>query len=256
MTMERKNKPMKLIKLMICLGIFSTTPTFAQFNKIFNSIKSESTLSSADITKGLKEALRVGTDSATSILSATDGYYKDEMVKILFPKEADAIIENASKVPGGKDMIDDVILGINRAAEDAAKDAAPIFIDAITQMSITDAANILKGDDDAATNYFKTQTYDALFALYQPKIKASLDKKLLADYSTQDTWDTLTKNYNKLANSFLGKAADLETVKTELDKYLTDKALDGLFLKISEQEAKIRTDPAARVNDILQKVFK
>ncbi len=246
----------KLTHLVVCFFLCTTAPSYAQWGKIGSFLKTNKSLSQSDIAEGLKEALKVGTDSATHKLGVLNGYYKDEAVKIMLPEEANTIIDNASKIPGGEKMIEDIVKGINRAAEDAAKDAAPIFLDAITKMSITDAAAILKGNDDAATQYFRKQTYDTLFHLYQPKIQASLDKDLLSDYSTQDTWDTLTKSYNKIATSFLGKAANLKSVKTELDKYLTDKALDGLFLKLSEEEAKIRKDPKARVNDILRKVFK
>lgn len=228
----------------------------AELQQIANTMQVDAPLTEADISAGLKEALTVGTDSAVSHLGGIDGYFKDDLVKILLPPEADIIVQNASKIPGGENLLNDVLLNINRAAEDAAKEAAPIFVDAITEMTISDALNILNGEQDAATKYFKDKSYDKLFALYQPKIHASLEKDLIGDHSAKDTWDTLTKNYNKIAGSFLGQMADLKTVETEIDKYLTEKALDGLFLKISDEESKIRTDPTARVTDLLQRVFK
>ncbi|WP_075602521.1 DUF4197 domain-containing protein [Saccharicrinis aurantiacus] len=247
---------MKLFKTFTIALLSLLISSCAELQKVAQSLPVDAPLSEADVSAGLKEALKVGTDSAVNILGATDGYFKDDLVKILLPPEANIIIDNASKVPGGQKLIDDVILNINRAAEDAAKEATPIFMDAIKEMTITDAMTILNGEQNAATEYFKSKSYQKLFELYQPKIHASLSKDLVAGVSAKNTWDTLTKNYNKIAGSFFGQMADLKTVETEIDKYLTQKALDGLFLKLSEEEAKIRQDPAARVTDILKKVFK
>ena len=165
-------------------------------------------------------------------------------------------MDNAKKIPGGEKLVNDVILSINRAAEDAAKEAGPIFYKAITEMTITDAVKILGGEENAATEYFKSKTYQELFALYSPKIKQSTDKKIIAGYSAGQTWESLTSKYNQLAGSFVGQLADLHKVEVELNDYLTQKALDGLFLKISNEESQIRKDPAARVTAILKRVFK
>ncbi|TLX76594.1 DUF4197 domain-containing protein [Labilibacter sediminis] len=227
----------------------------AELTQIVNNIDLDAPLTETDIAAGLKEALRVGTDSAAYNLSATNGYYGDDLVKILLPPEADIIVKNANKIPGGEKLVNDVILSINRAAEDAAKDAGSIFYKAITEMTITDAVNILKGEDNAATEYFKSKTNDNLFALYNPHIKKSIDKEIIAGYSAGETWSSMTGNYNKVANSFVGQLAELKPVEIELDAYLTQKALDGLFLKIADEEKKIRTDPVARVTDILKRVF-
>lgn len=247
---------MKLFKTLTIALLSLLISSCAELQKVAQSLPTDAPLTESDIAAGLKEALKVGTDSAVRILGATDGYYKDDLVKILLPPEANIIIDNASKIPGGQKVIDDVILNINRAAEDAAKEATPIFVDAIKEMTITDAITILNGEQNAATEYFKSKSYQKLFELYQPKIHASLSKDLVAGVSAKSTWDTMTKNYNKIAGSFLGQMADLKTVETEIDKYLTQKALDGLFVKLSEEEAKIRKDPAARVTDILKRVFK
>ncbi|MGQ1783685.1 MULTISPECIES: DUF4197 domain-containing protein [unclassified Saccharicrinis] len=227
----------------------------AELMQVVNTIEMDVPLSETEVASGLKEALRVGTDSAAHRLALKDGYFGDEMVKILLPAEADIIVNNAHKIPGGQKLIDDVVLGINRAAEDAAKEAGPVFYKAITEMTFTDAMNILKGSDNAATEYFKSKTYQELFNLYSPKIKNSVDKDLIAGYSAGDTWSTMTSNYNKVAGSFVGQMADLKPVEVELEGYLTQKALDGLFLKLAEEEKKIRTDPIARVTDILKRVF-
>ena len=227
----------------------------AELMQVVNTIDLDAPLTESEIASGLKEALRVGTDSAASKLATKNGYFGDEMVKILLPPEADIIVNNANKIPGGQKLINDVVLSINRAAEDAAKEAGPVFFKAITQMTITDAINILKGKNNAATEYFKSKTYTELTNLYSPKIKNSVNKDLIAGYSAGDTWNTLTENYNKLAKSVVGKMADLQPIDVELETYLTQKALDGLFLKLADEEKKIRTDPVARVTDLLKRVF-
>ena len=212
-------------------------------------------LTTNEIIAGLKEALIVGTNKSADILGVTDGYYKDQMVKILLPPEADVIVNNLNKIPGGNQLVEDVLLRINRAAEDAALEAKPIFVNSIKSMTITDAVNILRGNDDAATEYLRKTTYNDLFELYRPKIKASVDKKLVGDISTGQSWDLLTGKWNTLANSAVGQIAGFKTVEISLDDYLTQKALDGLFLKIAQEEKQIREDPAARVSDLLKRVF-
>ena len=212
-------------------------------------------LSEADVVAGLKQALKVGTDTAVKNLAKLDGYYGDALMKISLPPEANTIIANINKLPGGKKMVADLELRINRSAEDAAKEAAPIFSNAITNMSIQDAWGILKGSDSSATNYLKKATYNELVQLYKPKIKTSIDKPLIAGISTTQSWNTLTTNWNTLAKSPIGALSDLQTVNTELDDYLTRKALDGLFIKVAEEEKSIRKDPMARVTDLLRRVF-
>ena len=212
-------------------------------------------LSQNEIIGGLKEALVVGTNNSANILGITDGYYKDELVKIFLPPEADIIVKNIGKIPGGDQLIEDVLLKINRAAEDAVKDAKPIFVNSIKSMTITDAVGILKGEENAATEYLHETTYEQLFELYRPKIKASVEKKLVGNVSTGQSWNTLTKKWNDVAKSMIGQIAGFKPVEIELDEYLTHKALDGLFLKIEAEEKQIRKDPMARVNNILKRVF-
>ena len=212
-------------------------------------------LSQNEIIGGLKEALVVGTNNSANILGITDGYYKDEMVKIFLPPEADIIVKNIGKIPGGDQLIEDVLLKINRAAEDAVKDAKPIFVNSIKSMTITDAVGILKGEENAATEYLHKTTFDQLFELYRPKIKASVEKKMVGNISTGQSWNTLTKKWNDVAKSMIGQIAGFKPVEIELDEYLTHKALDGLFLKIEAEEKQIRKDPMARVNNILKRVF-
>ncbi|QIA09182.1 DUF4197 domain-containing protein [Draconibacterium halophilum] len=219
------------------------------------TLEGETPLTRTEIVAGLKQALITGTNNSVSILGAQNGYYKDDLVKIMLPPEADIIVENAGKVPGGEKLLEDVLLHINRAAEDAAKEAAPIFVNSIKNMTINDAVGILKGNDNAATSYLHKTTYDQLFALYQPKIKASVEKKLVGNVSTKESWDTLVGKWNLVAGSFIGQTAGLEEVDTQLEDYLTAKALDGVFIKIAAEEKLIREDPAARVTSLLKKVF-
>jgi hypothetical protein len=203
----------------------------------------------------LKEALTTGARNSAQKLAAENGYYGDEAVKILFPDDAKIILDNLSKLPGGDKLVQDVVLRINRAAEDAAKEAAPIFVNSIKQMTIRDAFNILNGADNAATGYLRTTTYTDLYNLYKPKIQASTEKKIVGNISTKESWVTLTGKWNSLANSVAGKIASLKPVSTDLDDYLTNRALAGLFLKVEQEELKIRKDVSARVSPILQRVF-
>nr|WP_321486782.1 DUF4197 domain-containing protein [uncultured Draconibacterium sp.] len=219
------------------------------------TLEGNAPLTQNEIIAGLKEALVTGTNNSVSILGAQNGYYKDELVKILLPPEADIIVDNIGKVPGGQKLLDDVLLHINRAAEDAAKEAAPIFVSSIRSMTFNDAVGILKGNDNAATAYLHKTTYDQLFKLYRPKIKASVEKELIGGVSTKESWDTLVGKWNQVAGSFLGQTAGLKKVDTQLEDYLTAKALDGVFLKIAGEEKLIREDPAARVTSLLKRVF-
>ena len=212
-------------------------------------------LSQNEIINGLKEALLVGTANSANILAISDGYYKDDLVKILLPPEADIIINNINKIPGGSQLLDNLLLNINLAAEDAAKEAKPIFVNSIRSMNITDAIGILKGDDHAATNYLRKTTYDQLFELYRPKIANSLEKKLVGNFSTRQSWNLLTGKWNEMANTFVGQIAGFKPVEVKLEEYLTTKALDGLFLKIGEEEKNIRKNPMARISEILKRVF-
>ncbi|MGQ8335015.1 DUF4197 domain-containing protein [Sunxiuqinia sp. A32] len=243
-------------KLSIFALVLTLFASCAEMQQLAKTIYDEQQpLSQSEIIAGLKQALVVGTDSSVAKLSVVDGYLKDEAVKISLPPEADAITNNLSKLPGGQALVDKVITNINHAASDAAKEAAPIIINSIKSMTIQDAAGILTGGDYAATEYLKKTNYDALANLYAPKIKVSLEKKLVGNISAQQSWDEMTGKWNQVAGSFVGQIANLEKVETDLSAYLTQKALDGLFLKIAEAEKDIRQDPAARVTDLLKRVF-
>lgn len=241
-------RPFILVSLMALISC-------AEMMKVVQSLPVNQPLTQAEIVAGLKEALRVGTDSSVRRLAKTDGYYRDPLVKILLPSEADVLVKNINRIPGGSALLEDVVLKINRAAEDAVSEAAPIFWNSITGITIPDAVGILKGGDNAATNYLRETTYNDLFNLYSPKIKTSLDKKIFGEISASNAWNTLTSEWNKLAKSVVGQMAGFKPVDLSLNDHLTAQALNGLFLKIGEEEKKIRQDPVARVTDILRRVF-
>lgn len=227
----------------------------AELNTLMQSLPTDAPLTEADVASGLKEALTIGSRNASSILSAVDGYYGDELVKILLPEEASVIIDNLNRIPGGDKLVEDVILRINRAAEDAAKEVAPIFVNSIRQMTITDAFTILRGADNAATQYLINTTRTDLYNLYKPKIRQSTEKDIVGGITTKESWEALTGKWNTFANSLIGRAAGFQAVNTDLDDYLTNRALDGMFLKVQDEEKKIRTNVSARVTPLLERVF-
>lgn len=217
-----------------------------------DQIIEETGITNEEVIQGLRSALTVGTDTSVSILSLEDGYLQDELVKILLPSEAAAIVTNISKVPGGNLLIENAIKAINRSAEDAAIEAKPIFVNAITNITIEDGIAILNGGNTAATAYLKTNTEADLTTAFQPKISASLGKKLVGNVSAESTYKTLIDTYN--AASLNGVLFPKVTTNS-LAEHTTQKALSGLFLKVADEEMKIRTDASHRVNDILKKVF-
>lgn len=227
----------------------------AEMMQVLQTVSTSGALTEADVVSGLKEALIVGAKNAAGRLSSTNGYYNDLTVKIPLPDEAKVIVENISKIPGGEKLIEDVILSINRAAEDAAKEVAPIFVNSVTQMTIKDAFNILNGADNAATKYLISTTYTDLYDLYKPKIQNSTRKEIIGGISPQESWAALTGKWNSFANSIAGRLAGFNPVTTDLDDFLTRKALDGMFLKVEGEELKIRKEVSARVTPILQRVF-
>jgi len=246
---------MKKLILPLILTVSIILSACAELLTTLQSVTTTLPLTESEVVQGLKEALKTGASNSSGQLAAENGYFGDEIIKILLPEEAKIIVDNISKIPGGDKLVNDVILRINRAAEDAAKEVAPIFINSITQMSISDAFGILNGEDDAATQYLSRTTYSDLFDLYSPMIRASVEKDIVGNISTRDSWDALTGNWNQFARSLAGRVAGMHTVETDLGDYLTHKALDGMFLKVAEEEFKIRKNINARVSPILKKVF-
>jgi len=253
---------MKRIYVFASLLVASIT-SYAQFdlNKVLNDAKTDvkkeedklgggtttsgktlgANLSNDDIIKGLKEALSVGTNNSSSAASKLDGFYKNPKITIPFPHEA-IEMKNTLDELGLKSQTDKFVETLNRGAEEASKQAAPIFLNAITNMTITDGLTILRGKDTAATSYLKGKTNAQLAAAFLPTVKAALQKVQVTKY-----WNPLVTKYNKIPL--------VQKQNPDLDKYVTAKAIDGLFTLIAEEEAKIRKDPAAQVTDILKKVF-
>ena len=237
---------MKKVILISALAFLTIQSLQAQvvkdlLKKVTNSNStSGSNLSNDDIISGLKEALRVGTDSSTKKLSKLDGFFGDAAIKILMPEEAKKM-EKTLRSFGMGSLVDKAILSMNRAAEDAANGVGDIFWNAIKQMSIKDGLQILRGGDFAATDYLKVNTTKVLTEKFRPVIEASLTKVDATKY-----WKDVFTAYNKFSST---------PVNTDLNAYVTEKALSGLFYNIGLQEQKIRKDPAAQVTDILKKVF-
>ena len=197
-------------------------------------------LTNDEVVQGLKEALKLGTDSSTYRLSLTDGFYKDAAIKILMPSEAQKVEKTLRDVGFGS-VVDKAVLSMNRAAEDASKSVGNIFLNAIKQMTIQDAFGILRGGNFAATDYLKQKSTPELITAFTPVISKSLDKTNATKY-----WKDVFTAYNRFSKN---------PVNTDLTGYVTQKALDGLFYQIGLEEQKIRQDPAARVTEILKKVF-
>jgi hypothetical protein len=249
-------------KLLLPVIIFFVLTSCAELLNVAKQLESSGALgnvaipvSNSENISGLKSSLNVGIETAVGLLGKEDGFMKDAALKLLLPEEAQTIVENIKLIPGGQALVDKAVLSLNRAAEDAVKEAVPIFTKAITSMTITDATNILFGADNAATEYLKKSTGEALRSAFAPKIQSSLGKTLVAGVSTNQAWSSLTGEYNKVANSVVGQVAGLKSVNVNLQDYVTDKALNALFTKVAAEEKSIRSDPAARVNDILKKVF-
>ena len=248
----------KLIFITLAFISLSIT-SFAQLNlgnalnsakKDVNSVegKKDSTggagLSSDDIVNGLKDALKVGSSNAGSSASKTDGFFKDSLIKIPFPPDAQKVKALAIKTDQQK-QVDDFVLSLNRAAEQAAVKAAPIFANAILSMSISDGLSILKGNNDAATQYLKSKTMQQLHDAFLPIVKDAIASVNVTKY-----WTPMANAYNS-TTMFSGE----KKVNTDLNEYVTQQALNGLFILLAQEELKIRQNPAARVTDILKKVF-
>ncbi len=199
-------------------------------------------LSNEEIGNGLKEALNVGVQKGVSTLSATDGYLKSALYKILIPDDMKAVTSKLKQVPGFQNIETEIMEKMNRGAEKAASKAAPIFGKAITSLTFTDAVNILMGEKNSATQYLQKSTSDPLYNEFKPIIKSSLEEVGALKY-----WTDCVNAYNKLP--FVKKA------NPDMNDYVTKSALKGLFGMVSEKELEIRSSPAVRNTDLLKKVF-
>lgn len=247
-------KKLLLLNLGCLLMVFSIraqsgkSDTKSSTSNLFNSVKkavggnSGSSLSSEEIVKGLKEALTLGAEKSTDRLSVVNGFFKDAAVKILLPEQAQKA-EKTLRSLGMGQLVDDAILSVNRAAEDASKTATPIFVNAVKNMSIQDALGILRGPDTSATSYLKKTTSAQLTTEFKPIIDSALKRTDATKY-----WKTVFETYNDLPTTF-------KKVDPDLTSYVTQKAMDGIFYYVAVEEKLIRKDPAAQVTDILKKVF-
>lgn len=227
---------------LILVFVFSSCQSTAQIGKFLE--KAEQVVgnpSTAEITSGLREALEKSTGISADRLSLENGYLGNLDVKILFPEEARQVERNLRNIGLGN-LCDQVITSLNRAAEDAAKEAKPIFTDAIKQMSFQDVQQILLGENNAATQYFQRTTTNSLSEKFSPIIDNSLEKVEATKY-----WDDVMTRYNKIPL--------VKPVNTNLSAYVTEKAIQGLFVEIAKEELKIRQNVGARTSPLLQKVF-
>ncbi len=197
-------------------------------------------LGTQEITSGLKQALTIGAEKGTSLLSKENGFFKNELLKIILPAEAQKVEKTLRSIGLGK-QVDDAILSMNRGAEEACKQAAPIFVNAIRGMDVKDAVGILRGSDTAATAYLRGNTTSALTESFKPIIEESLKK-----VDATKHWNTMITAYNKVS---------LKKINPDLTGYVTEKAIQGVFVQMAEEEKEIRRNPAARTTDLLKKVF-
>lgn len=233
-------------KLALLVLIFPLTCcSQIDFNKIGKEVdktlNGNKGLTNDEIIRGLKEALNVGSNNASASASKVDGFFKNPIIKIPFPPEAKEMESKLRSLGMGK-QVDDFILTVNRAAEEAAKQSASVFINAITGMTISDGLSILNGKDTAATAFLRKTTGGQLHDKFKPVIKNATQKVQVTKY-----WNPLATTYNNLP--FVKK------VNPDLEEYITQRALNGLYYLVSQEEIKIRKDPAARVTEILKKVF-
>jgi hypothetical protein len=229
------------MKILLATAIFVLLTGCETTQQVLNSMNTgTSSPSTTEIASGLKEALRIGTQNSTGKLAAADGFFSNAAVKILMPEEAKKV-ESTLRSIGLGSLVDKAVLSMNRAAEDAARSATPIFVNAIKTMTITDALGILKGGDYAATNYFKDKTTLSLTNAFRPVIEKALTKVDATKY-----WNDVFTAYNKFA---------AKPVNTDLAGYVTERSLAGIFYEVGQEELKIRKDPAARVTELLKKVF-
>jgi hypothetical protein len=235
---------MKYIAL-IALTAFSFACQAQTLKGLKDKVKSATSgkpgLTNEEVVKGLKEALTVGTNNSSGIAGKLDGFYKNPRLFIPWPPEAAEMKARLMKL-GFSKKIEEFEMSLNRAAEEAAAKAAPVFGSAITNMSVQDGFAILKGADTAATNYLRKTTYSPLKDQFMPVVKEAIEKVKVTSY-----WEPLVTAYNKLPG--------VKKQNPDLNEYVTNKAINGLMILIADEEIKIRKDPAARVSDLLKKVF-
>jgi hypothetical protein len=220
---------------------FLCTLTFVSCD-VLKTLPSTTTVSQAEASQAIREALDQGVGRGISYLNKTDGFFGNNVYKLFLPPEAQKI-ENTLRNLGMGSIVDRAILQINRAAEDAVGYASPIFVDAIREMTIADAINIVKGPPDAATQYFREKTTQKLINAFTPIIKQSLDKF------------SATKYYGDVVSTYNNFPTTINKLNPDLPSYVVGKAVNALFDQIAQEEANIRANPVARSTEILKKVF-
>ena len=233
-------------KLWILSALLLGACTSAQINQTIGEVNkslggSSAPLTTTEVAQGLKEALIKGISNGSDLVSQVDGYFKNPEIKIPFPPEVKKVEDRLRQIGLGNE-VDKFVLTLNRGAEDAAREAKPIFIEAIKSMTIEDAWAILRGEDDAATQYLKRTTSGLLKEKFKPVIQNSLNKVNATKYYSE-----IVTRYNQIPL--------VQKVNPDLDDYATDKAIEGLFLMIAKEEKNIRENPVARTTALLKKVF-
>ena len=228
----------KIVFSLLVFGLFGC----AEMQQVMDQLPQGTTgISQFEIGNGLKEALNNGITKQVSKLTATDGFFKNQAVKILLPEELQVVDKKLRQI-GLSSLADEGLKVLNRAAEDAVKEATPIFVDAITSMSIMDAKNIVMGHDSSATQYLQSNTSQALYNKFYPVVKNSFSK-----VGADDIWKKIFTTYNAIP--FIQK------INPDLNDYVTNQALSGVFKMITVEEKEIRTNFNARTTDLLKRVF-
>jgi hypothetical protein len=234
-----------------------TLSTCGTLNSIVNtgSTGGVFTPSTEQMISALREELKKGAENAGAELSIAGAFNNNPARRIPLPPEARTMLDNISRIPGGQQQIDALILRINTAAESASKKVAPIFAEAVTSMTISDAANILKGSNTAATEYLERTTTVPLKNAFRPELNAALNEPIIAGISAQQAWRTLVTNYNTVANSAVGRLASMQPVNADINEFVLDKALTAVFTQMADVEKDIRANPAQFLSEISKNVF-
>ncbi len=235
---------MKVMVLLILAMLLNPVVGLAQWGDLIKKglgVGGKSGLSEAKIGNGLKEALKVATQNTVNLTGQKDGYFANQAIKILMPKKLGRL-EKPLRMVGYGPQVDEIVLSMNRAAERAAPSAKKIFGDAVAQMTFDDAKKVLNGGDTAATDYFKGKTTDKLTAAFRPVVEKSMNEV------------GVTRKYKEMVGRYEAIPFSKD-IAFDPDQYVVEKAMDGLFYVLGQEEKKIRSNPAARVNDLLKEVF-
>ncbi len=231
-----------MLRKLFAFVLITNLMSCAELQQVVNQMpQNVPTISNADIAGGLRQALDFGIEKQVSKLTKTDGFYKNDLVKILLPEELQKVDKTLRDIGLG-DLADEGLKVLNRAAEDAVKEATPIFVDAVKDITFTDAKNILLGNNNAATQYLTNKTQDALYDKFNPVIKNSFNK-----VGADKIWTSLITKYNNIPFT--------SNVNPDLTDYVTKEALKGVYTMIAEEEKDIRTNFNSRTTDLLKKVF-